>query len=198
MMRQVSILYEDSVANGNVKNYGPHVFVQQCVGDRLGKKRWELKTLEAMPKNGVSNVRVECRRIPPKIARDGRLVVAVYDADKIRREVELPITACKVEVKKVLKNECSWQDRLCIVLLDRNIETVVEAVRACEPTLVPDEIWEQAIKRKNLNERDIILTHAASPPKEALREQVLVKVPSLAYLVHKLVVALSAPDVAGG
>jgi len=199
MMRKISILYEDSAANGGVHNYGPHVLVQQCVGDRLGKSHWELKdSLAAMPKNGVSNVRVECRRIASRIARGGGLVVAVYDADKIRREIVRPATACKVEVKEVLKKECSWPDQLCIVLLERNIETVVEAVRTCEPTLVPEDIWVQAIKRKNLNARDIVLTHAASPPKRALRDQVLAIVPSLGYLVHKLVVALSAPDVAGG
>ncbi len=61
-----------------------------------------------------------------------------------------------------------------------------------------DEVWVQAVDRKNLNARDIVLRRAASPPERALRDGVLERVPSLAYLVQKLVGALSPPDVAGG
>src|SRR4051812_19056564 len=100
MMRPITILYEDSAADGQVKEYGPHLVVKQCVADRLQKSLWDLKTLEGMPRNGASNIIKDCRRVPPQIGRDGRLVVAVYDADKIHREVnkiqpKLPADACK-------------------------------------------------------------------------------------------------------
>lgn len=198
MTRPVTILYEDSAADGALKDYGPHLLVRQCVGDLLGKSPWELKQLEGLPKNGASKIRNECRRFPPQIGRDGRVVVAVYDADKIHRETRLPAAACKGQIKEALRVGCSWQERLVVVLLERNIESVVEAVRACAPAIVADEVWGQAVDRKNLNARDVVLRRAASPPERALRECVLQRVPSLAYLVHKLVVALSPPDVAGG
>lgn len=82
------------------------------------------------------------------------------------------------------------------MLLERNIETVVEAVRACAPAIAPEEVWQQAVERKNLNARDIVLKRAASPPERALRDCILRRVPSLAYLIDKLVAALSAPDAA--
>lgn len=85
MTRPITILYEDSAADGALKDYGPHMLVRQCVCDALGKSPWELKQLEGMPKNGASKIRNECRRFPPQIGRDGRVVLAVYDADKIHR-----------------------------------------------------------------------------------------------------------------
>jgi hypothetical protein len=196
MMRPITILYEDSAADGQVKEYGPHMVVKQCVADRLHKSPWELKTLEGMPRNGASNIIKDCRRVPPQIGRDGRLVVAVYDADKIHREVnniqpeaKLPAGACKRDMKPVLRAACAWQERLEIVFLEENIETVLEAVCAC--AAVPAELRRLAVERKQRNERDIVLRKILAPNDRALRDAVLQQVPSLGYLVDKVVTALS-------
>ena len=190
MMRPITILYEDSAADGQVKEYGPHMVVRQCVADRLQKSPWELSTLEGMPRNGASNIVKDCRRVPPQVGRDGRLVVAVYDADKIHREVKLPAGACKSQIKPVLRAACTWQERLVIVFLEKNIESVLEAVCAC--TAIPVELRRLAIERKQRNERDIVLRKILSPSDRAVRDAVLLRVPSLAYPIDKLVIALES------
>jgi hypothetical protein len=118
-------------------------------------------------------------------------VIAVYDSDRIHRGVGLPSTACKIQVKAVLKGECIWKERLKMVFLERNIETVVHAVQACAPKIVPEELWRQAVDRKDRNARDVILRRAAAPHQRALRDCILGKVPSLAYLINELKIALS-------
>jgi len=198
MMRPITILYEDSAADGQVKEYGPHLLVRQCVADRLGKSSWELKTLEGIPRNGASNIVKDCRKIPPQFGRDGRLVAAVYDFDKIRHEVnkihhdvKLAPGACRSQIKAALGSGCAWREQLVIVLLDRNLETVLEAVCACAPTMISAELRRLAIERKQRNERDLVLKKIISPNDRAIREAVLERVPSLGYLVDKLVAALA-------
>lgn len=191
MIRPVMILYEDKSADGSLKEYGPHLLVRQCVADALGVDWWMLKHLVGNPRGGSGNVRNDCRRSPPQIGRDGRLVVAVYDDDRIRREVQLPANACKAQVKSLLREECAWNERLIIVFLEKNIETVIDAIRGCAPTLVDDETWKLALERKNRNARDAVLGFAANPSQSMLREQLLQRVPSLAYLIHKLAAVLS-------
>jgi hypothetical protein len=202
MTRPITILYEDSAADGPVKEYGPHLLVRQCVADRLGKSPWELSTLEGMPRNGASNIVKDCRRVPPQIGRDGRLVVAVYDADKIhrevnnlQREVKLPAGACKRDIKPILRAACAWQERLVIVFLEENIETVLEAVCACAAVSV--ELRRLAVERKQRNERDIVLRKILGPSDRALRDAVLQRVQSLGYLVDKVAAALAGGRLSG-
>ncbi|HSO00830.1 MAG TPA: hypothetical protein VLS89_21210 [Candidatus Nanopelagicales bacterium] len=197
MTQPVTVLYEDSAADGSLKEYGPHLLVRQCVADRLGVESWTLRQLEGMPRRGASKLRNDCRRIPPQVGRDGRVIVAVYDADKIHRDVQLPATACKAQMKEILAAECAWRERLVIVFLEKNLETVLSAIRACSSQLVAEETWQRAVSRKDRNARDIILKEAARPPNRPLRELVLQRVPSLGYLVGKLSAALGEADPAG-
>lgn len=192
-MRPITVLYEDAAADGLVKDYGPHVLVCRCVGDRLDKERWELLQLEGVPKKGASKLRTECRRIPPQVGRDGRRVVAVYDADRIHKDVKLPATACKTQVKEILRGECAFGERLTVVFLERNIETVVEAVCRCAP--VEEDLRRLAIDRKDRNARDIVLKKASTPE---IRACVLRAVPSLAYLIDKLVAELAGSMTTSG
>jgi hypothetical protein len=190
-MPPIVILYEDAaVRGGQVKDYGPHLLVRQCVADRLGKQLWELRQLDANPRNGASNIRLDCKQNPPAIGRAGGRVFAVYDFDQIHQEVKLSSSACKEQLKEVLKKECAWQDRLTIVFLERNIETVVEAVCSCASGRIPEDQRLKAIKHKRLNARDLILKRVLGPSDRALREAVLHEVPSFAYLVDKVVAAL--------
>ena len=158
------ILYEDQAADGPVREYGPHRLVTQCVSDRLGVDHWTLKHVEGVPKKGAGNIRRHCQRDPPPLGKDGRVQFAVYDEDKIREQVKLPFQACKGEVKQKLRGECPWGDRLVIVLLEKNIETVVSAICECAPSYaIAEETRVRAIRHKDLNARDIILKMAAKP-----------------------------------
>jgi hypothetical protein len=116
----------------------------------------------------------------------------VYDADKVRELIKLPFNACKTQVRGKLLEECPWGDRLRVVFLERNLETVLDALRGCDRSISSEEQWAKAIDRKDLGARDIILKAAAAPPARALRECVLREVPSLAYLVQNLAHACQA------
>jgi hypothetical protein len=195
-IRQATILYEDQAVEGEVTNYGPHALVLQLLCDRLGEgsgiNRWALKKfINGVPKKGASKLREECRLDRPRFGRDGRRVFAVYDADKICHQLKLPPQACKRQIIDVLRGESSLGDQLIIVLLEMNIETVIEAVCDCDPT-IPAKDREDAIVRKQLNARDRLLHRAASASR-SLRRDVLGKVPSLAYMIDKLAGLLLAP-----
>jgi len=195
--RGVTVLYEDQ-AQGDIKHYGPHELVMQCVCDRLRVDRWKLKTLRGVPRNGNGNLYKDCTREPPKLGRDGGFVVAVYDFDRVRemKQLSLHAMACKSETRDALLKKCPWRDRLVVVFLDRNIETVIEAICDCDPGLSTPEQRTRALVKKDLNARDIILGAASAPTPAglALRNRVFERVPSFGYLVDKLVAILAAHE----
>lgn len=193
-MRPITILYEDAAVEGRAQSYGPHRLVLRFLADQLNVDYALLaESIGHVPRKGAAKLRNECRRVPPQIGNDGRLVVAVYDADKIHRDVGLSAGSCKSQLKGILSQECHWRERLIIVFLEKNIETVLAAIRASSPQLVPTETWDLALVRKDRNSRDLILNKAARPPERLLRQQLLQRVPSLAYLIRKLTDALSTP-----
>jgi hypothetical protein len=185
-MMPVTILYEDSAADGDVRNYGPHRLVVQCVADRLGVQAWELRTLTPVPKRSASKLRNECKRIPARFGRDGSWIIAVYDSDRIRPGLGLDSSCCKALVRERLRDECAWGEHLGVVLLERNVESLIEAVQRCSPTLVDEGTWKAALAKK-LNARDIVLGKAAKPPQVQIRACVLREVPSLAYLIEVII-----------
>ena len=79
-----------------------------------------------------------------------------------------------------------------MVLLEDNIETVLSAIAEVDPALAPPATLAKALA-KDLNSRDLILGKAASPAARTTRDRVAEKVPSLAYLIGKVVGILSAP-----
>jgi len=186
-MRPMTILYEDQ-ADGPIQNFGPHIFVVQCICDRVGGAVWDFKDrIHPVPLKGNSNVRESCKSHSFKAAKDGRAVFAVYDSDQIRGLPGLAAAICKTQIKDILLGECPWRKQLKIVLLEKNIESVIDAICECDKTIVQEETWINATKRKRLNARDLILKNAAFQRDRAFRDAVLVKVPSFCYLIDKLV-----------
>ena len=100
----------------------------------------------------------------------------------------MPASACKGAVKERLSEGCPWPDRLKVVFIERNLETVLEAARTCAAHIAAEDQWRKAIDRKDLGARDTILAAAAapSPSGRAVRDCMLRAVPSLAYLVEKV------------
>ena len=202
-MIRITILYEDRCGEGQIREFGPHALVQQCVCDAIGKEPWALKReiiLHGIPKNGATKLRNECRSDRPKFGRDGSHVIAVYDDDRIRDFVKVGAPGCKEQVKHVLRAESRLGDKLQIVLLERNLETVVATICECDPAIAPPEVQDNALRRKKLFDRDIVLKNAAAPTAERrrLRDQLLTRVPSLGYLVNKIVALYRHHDVSGG
>ena len=195
MTRRLTILYEDK-AEGPVKNYGPHSLLIQAVCDSLGKNAWELKDkITPIPLNGSGNVRKECKRESGRFLGGDGLVFAVYDSDRIGQLVGLGQAACKQQLKAALRGECAWREKLEVVFLERNIETLLEAVCECDPS-IPEGLRKEATTGKPRPlERDAILNRAASanPAAREVRDSVRRRVPSFDYLVRKVAAAWMPP-----
>jgi hypothetical protein len=193
-MRGVTLLYEDSA--GPRGEFGLHELVRQCVADALGCDLRSLKDpLRGYPKNGVGNVLAACRRDLAQLAHGGRTVVAVVDDDKIRRAVSLEKAACKVQVVQRFREHASCPPgvALRVVLLVRNTESILLALR--DEGLLPDRDarFEAAIVHKELNSRDLLFKDAVWRLSAEQRVTLQRCVPSLGYLVARVRAALSPP-----
>lgn len=186
-MRGVTILYEDSA--GERSEFAFHELVLRCVADRLGREPRDLKDLvHGLPKKG--NVWRACRQDLPRIARSGRAVFAVFDDDEIRTMTKLPVDACKTKVVTAIKRGCEPEGALRVVLIVENTESVLEALRAQGAIQGHEGMFADAIERKVLASRDILFKKAVWSLTSEQREILLERVPTLGYLVSKLVTLL--------
>ncbi len=194
MTRPITIFYEDSAAPGSVAGYGPHVLVRQCVADDLGVATWQLSHLESIPRRGNQHIRAECRENPSRFVRDGRWAFAVYDGDRLATLLGQRGDACKTALKSALLSECKWREQLRIVVLERNLESLLRVVLKCAPEAADERTRALALERKSLAERDVILKCAAGAGAEGRRVRDCVRqaMPSFDYLIRKLVEACRA------
>ena len=188
-----TILYEDRLAV-QTKHFGLHELVLRCLGDRFPKLTHdELRVMfQANPRKGAQNVRKECEdgRKKEKLYRASRILVAVYDRDKIH-DVVASGTTCKVSVRDNLRSTSPWASNLTVVLLEENTETVLTAI------LHAKDRGAKLAGKPRPDERDKILQSAAWGS-VAIRDEVLAAVPSLRYLVDKLAVEVTAHLLAHG
>lgn len=181
MMQVATILYEDQRA-AQIKAYGPHEFVLQCLADRMAPlDRSDLQdVITANPRKGAPKIRQECKDEAKRdrLYKTTRRLVAVYDRDRIKDVIATP-ASCTSGIRDALRSESAWGDRLIVVLLDRKTETVLDAILAVEGR-------GPLLSKPRPDERDKILLRAAWQHSPAERAAVLTAVPSLAYLVAKL------------
>ncbi|WP_437549637.1 hypothetical protein WME97_04010 [Sorangium sp. So ce367] len=182
MSASVTILYEDQRAHGN--SFGLHTLVKACVHDALSGDRYRIEKMlaDARPLKGVQNVLRACREELDLIAIDGRDVIAVIDNDAIRHHLKLPRMASHANVEQEIRKGCRAPDRLFIVLLVQNTESVLTAAAECDASLDPRRI-ERAVEHKDMLERDAIFFERA----RMRRDCVLDKMPSLRTLIDLLV-----------
>ena len=181
----ITILYEDQ--RGQRQGFGLHTLVKACVFDAINGERHRVEGAlsDYRPLKGVDNVLKACRQDFDLIAADGRSVVAVLDNDAIRHKLKLPPSASVARVEQAIRSGCQAPERLLIVLIEENMESVLAAAATCDSELDPKRI-ERAIKRKDLLERDAIFTDFSRERARSLRDCVLGKVPSLQSLVDLL------------
>lgn len=183
-MARVLVLYEDSVAVGSTpKDFGPHNFVLACLADRLAAPLWELRRrVDGQAKNSNTKVRAACDK--SQLFDRNTLVVAVYDDDRVRTLAGLPATACKRQVTEKLRPGVAGE-RLRVVLLHSNVETLLDAVLACARRQRSSDGKPMPL------ERDALLNGYLKDDTRHVRACVLQHLPSLAYLVDKLAAALA-------
>lgn len=170
----VTVLWEDQ-RGGQIKGFGPHALLVACVADSLGLVPNRLKGLiESHPKKGNGNVIVALRRDLERLANSGP-VVAVFDRDKIPELVNLhqPVADCRRITKERIRNLAPGNYE--VVFLERNIETLIEAVCRVLGESAPEQ-------KPRPDERDRILGRAvwASPD---VRRRIRDECPSFSRLV---------------
>jgi hypothetical protein len=150
---------------------------------------WDLRhEIEAQPKRGKANVLKESAR--PQLYNRNHAVLAVYDQDRARdlvpELVQADRSGCKRLLAAALKEKAGQPAKLAVIFIHQNMETVVAAVQRCAgqtPAASP---------KPRPEDRDRILNQATFGERR-LRDCVLADVPSLAYLVEKLLAALVLP-----
>jgi len=190
MSRRATILYEDSLGRTSRKQYGPHELVAALLADATGLDRLDiLGQLRPHPTNGNRKLRTKCRKgVGVRIAPDCRPVVAVYDADKVAG-LDPAFSGLRPEqIVDRLQQDCSTPGKLRVVLLERNVETIIETLARIEPDAKPGGRlfgqYQQAL-RKEVAARDAILCRVAwgGEPMRTVRENLLAEVPSLARIL---------------
>lgn len=135
----VIILYEDQ--RGPTKEFGLHNLVTACVADHLGRTFQEhafRQLLDGRPMKGIDKVPRSCRSEVPRIAPRGQTVFVLVDDDEVRRHLHgegIAANAPAADVVQAIKARSSAPDQLEVVLLERNMETVLEAAGECDKSL---------------------------------------------------------------
>ena len=179
----VTVLYEDS--RSKTGDFGLHRLVVACVFDLINGLRHQVEGMvEDRPQNGAPKLLQACREDIADLACDGRSVVAVFDEDRIRRQLGLPPQCADEDIVREILNGCRAPERLTVVLLRRNLESVLLAARDCDPGLDPGTVT-RALGKDPLA-RDDVLHEIAKEHKREVRTAVLRQVPSLNELVTLL------------
>lgn len=189
MSHPVTILYEDQ--RGPRQGFGLHALVVACVFDVIdGEHRHvEDRLSDARPLKGVQNVLRACCEDIDLLAADGRFIVAVMDDDAIRQALKLPEEAGEETVVRTIARRSRSPERLCVTLLHRNTESVLEAAAQCDRTLEAGRL-ERAIVRKDLLERDAIFLMLSRQRARAARDCILGRMPSMKRLVDVVIACL--------
>lgn len=191
-MLQVCVLYEDQ--RGPQRSFGLHELAKACVRDRLeARPRHEIDQAlnDCRPLRGDSNVLKKLHEDVDNIAADGRPVVAVFDNDRIRRLLKLPAKATDAQVLQEIRKGTS-SDRFHVILLNRNLESVIKAAHECDPSISQERL-DLAIKKKDRLERDAILAGLTGAQFRAVRDCIREKLPSFQELVDRLCELIQRP-----
>jgi hypothetical protein len=169
----VAILYEDE--RGGVRDFPLHTLVVNSVADRLGLQPAQLKhRFEDIPKKGDSKLLKACETEAPRMLH--RVIVAIFDADKLHRLLKQPRDTSREELLQQLRARCS-DPRLVILLLEDNVESLVSAAATCLGRDVPDQ--------KSNTSRDKVLA-AAAWAADTVRTCIREALPSFAHITEEL------------
>lgn len=188
-MTAMLVLYEDS--RGAKGQFGPHEFFLGCVADATGLSIYSLKDqVRAYPVNGVSKLLGHLRELDEldHLAPRGAPILAILDED--RASEHAPINGMSsTDAAAKLVADSSAPTRLKVVLLERNLESVVEALDQCgerEKQLIA------AALKKRLNERDTLFGKVGHDSgRKAIRDCVRQAMPCVEKIVDVMRAAVT-------
>jgi hypothetical protein len=185
----VVVLYEDQQNSSGAKPFGLHELVVSLVADALEEDRHTLKNrIDGRPLKSNNKVLVQLEAADD--VGGGAWVIGLFDEDRVRDmpQVALPASASEDQAVNRLFAVTGASTRRSVTLLVRNMETVISAAAACDPSLDAD--WVERALRKKLNERDLVLNRVAHGP-EPVRTCIAERVPSLLELRDRIICALA-------
>ena len=188
MKPMVVVLYEDSRVSG--ADFGPHQLVVDLVADLLEEDTWKVAPLiDARTTNSNGNL-IKMARDLETVAPGGQTVIAVPDEDKIRTALSLDKGACRRQVIEALTKGCDVPERLTIVLLERNVESIITALEPEARQLgLEQALFDDAIAKVRVA-RDRIFERASKPGYRQTRGNLLEALPCLGRLRDRILTAL--------
>lgn len=185
-MTDCFVYYEDQAATGLTANFGPHRLLCSCVADRLGgaaeARQLQTDKIGLRPCRGVGDQVKSLVETAPNLLVSGTTVFAVFDEDKIREQLGLLGGATDADIVAKLRDK-GIGDSVNIYPLDKNTETLLQAVLACLHE--QDASVQTHLPKKKPIERDRILNRAADAPR-SIRDCVEKRVPSFRSIVEAI------------
>jgi hypothetical protein len=177
---KVTVLWEDQRATA-AKTFGPHELLVACVAEELEEApKMVLSRVVSIPKKGNGNVAVALKRDLMRLS-DAGPVCAVFDRDKIRDLFGQSSTpSCISGIKRRIYEDAPGTYE--VVLLDRNVETLVDACCRAQQRPAP-------ASKQPPDQRDRIVTRTAWGG-VGERAAVRAAVPSFNRLVEWVVIQL--------
>lgn len=188
-MTALLVLYEDS--RGAKGTFGPHEFFLGCVADTTGRSIHSLKRkVLAYPVNGVSKLLGHLRELDEldHLAPQGASILAILDEDRVREHAPLAGMSAADAANKLVADS-SAPNRLKVVLLERNLESIVRAFDQCgerEKQLIAEAM------KKRLNERDTLFGKVGNDAaRQDIRDCVRQAMPCVEQIVRTIGAAVA-------
>lgn len=163
--QRLRILYEDRL--GAVPDFPLHRLVIAATHDLCARtERWQLEQrVIAIPKKGQGSVLNEVGRSRIHLD-DGVCLLAWIDADHVRDLFPDGSQLTRTEVIARVKARAGTlgPGRLEVFLLDKNLESLLEALEPELRDAFGEEAVTKAIRKKRLDSRDQLLLHIARSP----------------------------------
>lgn len=189
-MTAILVLYEDS--RGAKGEFRPHDFFVGCVADSTNGDQHDLKRrARAYPVKGVGKLLSHLRDLDDldHLAPGGAPILAVLDNDHVREHFPPAAGLPASQAAAAIRSSSSHPERLTVVLLEHNMESVVEAMRTCGEKAT--ELIAGAL-RKGLNERDQLFGKVAhDPARKPIRDCVREKMQSAEQIVQAIRAAVA-------
>lgn len=196
-MRAIAtVLYEDQMRAGAAGSYPLHDLVMRFVEDQINGETWKLQKLVFKnARKGIGNVLNDIEDTA-FFANSGDLYVLV-DRDAflkdagIRKRLKLPPNATSQQIAQALRASSNAPAKLHVFFLDQNLEDLLRAVKACDPTLLPTAMA-TALAKADLNDRDIVLSEVKKAANASLRTCIAKAQPDIAALATALAALIPA------
>lgn len=191
-MTKAIVLYEDQRLG---KRFGPHELLCGLVADEIGRPQHSVAgSVREWPLKGNGTL-LKALRDPSRwrsIAKGPAPILAIVDSDSIRNHIGTKKTSNR-EVEELIQATCLEPKRLTVILLERNLESVMEAIAECdtERNLDTDSVARASGKDRHARD-EVLLKLGTRAEHRHIRDCVKARITALARATRFLVEVLGA------